>query len=1175
MQQPADIFEENERLRVRLQQSEDVVRAFRGGDVGASVDQPADFEAYRLCNEMLAQFADAVISVDESDRITYLNAAAERLYGISASDALGRPQADVFSTPWVKSDDEAAAATALREHGEWCSENVHLGHDGRELSVECRITPLKDNNRLPNGRMAVIRDVSKRKQHDKRVLVSEIRYRRLFEAAHDGVLIVDPETRKIVDANPFMIQLLGYPLAELVDMEIFELGFLGDARAAKEMFQTLKATGQVRYENLPLQTEDGAPRSVEVVANLYDEDGHNVIKFNVRDITERKQAETELRERQNFLNRILEVLPGVLYIFDLDENRVVFVNNTPALTFGTEEIVGMGADLMPNLMHPGDQKGFGEHTSRIRSLSPGATATFEYRMRDKANDWRWYVSTDTVMLRDESGGARQFIGIALEITDRKRVDFALQESEAKYRTLFEKMQEGFSVLERVDGDPVDYRFLAANPAYERHTGLSNPVGKTIREIVPSVEESALESYRNVEETGLSQIVVTHVPEIDLWFEVEASSAGRPGQVAVLFRDISERKRAELVLRENEERQAFLLQLSDALRLLADPDEIQFTATRLLGELLRVTRVFYFIVEPDGESFEVRRDYVNGVPSVAGRFSISQFDSHLAENWRSGRTVHSQDVHAQDLPLDRRYSPEQVAAFDATQARAWLGVPLVKADRLIAVMGISHAEPRAWTKSEIRLAEDVAERTWAAVVRAQAEAALRESEQRLRTLFDNMAEGFALFDIVRGPAGQITDLLYREANKALEHQTGFDRATTIGRTLKEILTPSDAARFIPLLARAVDPGEPGTIEEYAEIADRWFEVSAYRHGPEKVAAFYRDISERKRAEIALRESEARQAFLLRFSDALRAEPSAEALTDRALQMLFDEMRLDRCYVGIYRLAEDFAEFPHQVQDDRLPPLPARVRLSDFPKALQVASDRTLVIDNVGKMEGLSDSEQASFAGLGIGALITATLRKGENNPLWAIVSVSASPRIWTLGEVSLVEEVAERTWAAVKRARAKDRLQIAHDTFRNLINRSPFGTYIVDADFHLIQISDGGKKAFANVRPLIGRDFAEVVRAVWPDPFSSEVIARFRHTLATGESYKGETNERRADTEVTEAYDWKIERIILLDGRPGVVCHFYDYSEKQQQQDRIKLLMGEVNHRSKNCSVSSKRLQSRQ
>ena len=175
----------------RLQQVEDVVRASRGGDVDAVVDPRAALEADRLSSQILAQVANAVIAVDETNRVIYMNAAAEQLYGLAASDALGRLQTEVFTTPWVRRDDEAAAVAALHEHGEWCGEGVHVGYDGRELSVECTITPLKDEKGLPNGRVAVMRDMSQRQQHEWRVQVSEIRYRRLFEAAHDGILIVD------------------------------------------------------------------------------------------------------------------------------------------------------------------------------------------------------------------------------------------------------------------------------------------------------------------------------------------------------------------------------------------------------------------------------------------------------------------------------------------------------------------------------------------------------------------------------------------------------------------------------------------------------------------------------------------------------------------------------------------------------------------------------------------------------------------------------------------------------------------------------------------------------------------------------------------------------------------------------------------------------------------------
>lgn len=148
--------------------------------------------------------------------------------------------------------------------------------------------------------------------------------------------------------------------------------------------------------------------------------------------------------------------------------------------------------------------------------------------------------------------------------------------------------------------------------------------------------------------------------------------------------------------------------------------------------------------------------------------------------------------------------------------------------------------------------------------------------------------------------------------------------------------------------------------------------------------------------------------------------------------------------------------------------------------------------------------------------------------------------------------------------AQDALGAAHRTFRQLVERSPFGVYAVDGDFRLVLVSEGAQKVFENVRPLIGRDFAEVLRVIWPEPFASEAIATFRHTLTSGEPYHApSTVERRADTNITESYDWKIERITMPDGRYGVVCHFYDLSERQAQEAKIQHLMSEVNHRAKN------------
>ena len=145
--------------------------------------------------------------------------------------------------------------------------------------------------------------------------VSEIRYRRLFEAALDGVLLMDPETRKITDANPFMKSLLGYSQAELVGKELFEIGLLKDEQASQHMFSALKKDGHVRYENLPLKNRDGGAHEVEVVANVYEENGGLVIQCNIRDITIRKQREAhnklliaEVNHRARNLLAVVQVI---------------------------------------------------------------------------------------------------------------------------------------------------------------------------------------------------------------------------------------------------------------------------------------------------------------------------------------------------------------------------------------------------------------------------------------------------------------------------------------------------------------------------------------------------------------------------------------------------------------------------------------------------------------------------------------------------------------------------------------------------------------------------------------------------------------------------------------------------------------------------------------------------
>ena len=138
-------------------------------------------------------------------------------------------------------------------------------------------------------------NISEPKRTLKGLWTSEIRYRRLFEAARDGILILDAVTLRITDVNPFMTELLGYSRDEFLGKELWEIGLFGDKEASQQAFRELQVKGYLRYEDLPLQSTGGKVRQVEFVSNVYEEDSHQVIQCNIRDITDRKRAEEERR----------------------------------------------------------------------------------------------------------------------------------------------------------------------------------------------------------------------------------------------------------------------------------------------------------------------------------------------------------------------------------------------------------------------------------------------------------------------------------------------------------------------------------------------------------------------------------------------------------------------------------------------------------------------------------------------------------------------------------------------------------------------------------------------------------------------------------------------------------------------------------------------------------------
>ncbi|AWN51069.1 PAS domain-containing protein [Methylobacterium sp. 17Sr1-1] len=255
-------------------------------------------------------------------------------------------------------------------------------------------------------------------------------------------------------------------------------------------------------------------------------------------------------------------------------------------------------------------------------------------------------------------------------------------------------------------------------------------------------------------------------------------------------DIEARKRAEVVLRENEERQAFLLKLSDTLRPLGSAAQARTEACRLLGEQLSSSRAYYVEYEPTLGYGIVADDYlVPGLSSLAGRYPFDMFRSTY-ERISDGRTWVIRDIAAD------RELPEQERAFYAAQGvLAWIDVPLAKDGVLEAALCVVQTEPRDWTALDIVLVEETAERMWTAIQRARAETILQESEKRFAQFAASSSDGLWI--------REAATLAMEYVNPAIEAIYGVSTDAIVGDVQRwaGLIVPEDRPGALACLERA--------------------------------------------------------------------------------------------------------------------------------------------------------------------------------------------------------------------------------------------------------------------------------------------------------------------------------------------------------------------------------------
>ncbi|RJQ57049.1 MAG: PAS domain S-box protein, partial [Desulfobacteraceae bacterium] len=371
-------------------------------------------------------------------------------------------------------------------------------------------------------------------------------YNILLNHIRDIVLFINRDDGRIFDANAVAESAYGYSRKELMKLTIRDLRAAGAENIVGDQMNEADAGG-IFFETQH-RRKDGSIFPVEVSSQGADINARRILVSVIRDITERKRAEEMLSAERNFLNAVLDIAGALVVVLDR-KGRIVRFNKACEKKTGYTSAEVAGKVLWDFLLTEYEKPGVIETFKRIEAGQ--FPSEYENYWIARSGELVLISWSNTALLSPD-GAVEYIVGTGVDITERKRIEESLRESELHYRTLFDSIDEGFCIIEMIFDEnlnPVDYRFLETNPSFDKQTGLIDAKGKRMRDLVPMHEEHWFEIYGRIALTGQSARFQNRAEQLQRWYDVYAFRFGRPEnrQVAVLFYDITQRKQAEEAL----------------------------------------------------------------------------------------------------------------------------------------------------------------------------------------------------------------------------------------------------------------------------------------------------------------------------------------------------------------------------------------------------------------------------------------------------------------------------------------------------------------------------------------------------------------------------------------------------------------------------------------------------
>jgi len=248
--------------------------------------------ALAYAENIIATLREPFLVLDNTLRVRTSNAAFYHDFHVSKEETEGRFVYELGDGQWDIPDLRTLLNQILSTKNpveDFEMEHVFPVIGQKNMLLNARRFPPDSDD--PSLVLLAIEDITERRRAETAIKHSEVRYRRLFEKAKDGILILDADTGKVIDANPFMTALLGYSHDEFLGKELWEIGLFRDITESRAAYKELQEKGYVRYDHLPLESRSGHKVEVEFVSNVYEEGQHQVVQCNVRDITERSRLQ--------------------------------------------------------------------------------------------------------------------------------------------------------------------------------------------------------------------------------------------------------------------------------------------------------------------------------------------------------------------------------------------------------------------------------------------------------------------------------------------------------------------------------------------------------------------------------------------------------------------------------------------------------------------------------------------------------------------------------------------------------------------------------------------------------------------------------------------------------------------------------------------------------------------